>query len=57
MGGVPIVYCGRCDAMRAIKDWREKRGVLIIKLDSCGHLSVRNARLEWAVPSPRPMVA
>ena len=48
MIGVPTIYCVQCGALRPVGDWRERRDMLIIRLEPCGHVVVRNACLEWA---------
>jgi hypothetical protein len=48
MTGIPTFYCFQCRALRAVSEWREWRDKLVIELDPCGHLTVRNACLEWA---------
>jgi hypothetical protein len=47
MTGMPTIYCVQCRALRPVSDWRERRDTLIIRLEPCGHLVVRNACLEW----------
>ncbi len=48
MTGTPTIYCVHCKALRAVSDWREWRDTLVIQLEPCGHLAVRNAGLEWS---------
>ena len=49
MSETPTIYCRNCNAWRSVTDWREREGNLAINLAPCGHLAVRNARVEWVV--------
>jgi hypothetical protein len=50
MSGMPTMYCSACGALRAIHDWHEQRELLLIELEPCGHVTLRNARVEWLAP-------
>jgi hypothetical protein len=50
MTGTPTIYCPTCHALRAVRDWHERHESLSIELDPCGHVTVRNARIEWTTP-------
>jgi hypothetical protein len=41
------IYCPRCNARRAVKDWHESREALVIDLEPCGHIARWTNRLEW----------
>jgi len=49
MSGVPVFYCAACHALRAVQQWHEHSDSLLIELAPCGHVTLRNARVEWAV--------
>ena len=49
MSATPTIYCRSCNAWRVVTDWRESGENLLIELAPCGHLAVRNARVEWVV--------
>jgi hypothetical protein len=49
MSATPTIYCRSCNAWRVVADWRERGENLVIELERCGHLAVRNARVEWVV--------
>jgi Zn ribbon nucleic-acid-binding protein len=46
---IPTSYCPSCRMMRAIRNWHERREMLEIELEPCGHVARRSARLEWDV--------
>jgi len=48
MTTTPTIYCPTCHVLRGIHDWHERRDCLTIELEPCGHVMVRDARLEWA---------
>jgi len=43
----PSIYCPTCHTLRGIHDWHERRDSLAIELEPCGHVTVKDARLEW----------
>ena len=47
MNGAPAIYCSTCHVLRAIRDWHDHHEALSIELEPCGHVVVRNARVEW----------
>jgi len=51
MSGTPALYCLTCHVLRAIEDWRERGGALVIELEPCGHVIRRNAEIEWPTPN------
>ena len=51
MNGTPMLYCRRCDALRAIEDWHDRGDALVIELEPCGHVLQRSAKVEWTIPS------
>jgi len=49
MKGTPTLYCLPCGAFQAIADWHERRDVLVIELEPCGHVLHRSAGVEWPI--------
>lgn len=48
MSATPSFYCSACHRLRGISDWRDRRDVLSIVLEPCGHVLERDSRLEWS---------
>jgi len=47
MNGTPAIYCSTCHTLRAIREWHDDHESLSIELEPCGHVVLRNARVEW----------
>jgi hypothetical protein len=47
MHTTPSIYCAICHTLRGIHDWHERRDSLAIELEPCGHVTVRDSRIEW----------
>src|SRR5687767_11262268 len=47
MHTTPSIYCAICYTLRGIHDWHERRDSLAIELEPCGHVTVRDSRIEW----------
>ena len=47
MSLIRTIYCPRCARLQAVKDWRERREMMVLELEPCGHVVERCARVEW----------
>ncbi len=48
MNGTPTIYCSTCHTLRAVHQWHDDHHEsFLIELEPCGHVMVRNARIEW----------
>jgi hypothetical protein len=49
MREIPTTYCPICKIFQPVKDWHDRRGILLIELKHCGHVIQHSTRLEWNV--------
>ncbi len=49
MNGMPMAYCLRCAAVRAVTDCQDRGDEMIIQLEPCNHVILRTDGLEWFV--------
>ena len=49
MTSTATIFCTTCQSLRSVHDWHERREALLIELEPCGHVMLKNARVEWLV--------